>query len=51
MLVLVVIDKGGDGGVMASGEHSGRCVFLGNWSQLAIETKESEGNFGLHLFS
>lgn len=32
MLVLVVINKGGDGGVVASGKHAGWCVFLSNYS-------------------
>ena len=33
MLVLVVINEGGNGGVVASSKHAGRRVFLGNYSQ------------------
>lgn len=35
MLVLVVVNKRGNGGVVASGKHSRWCIFLSNYPQLS----------------
>lgn len=36
MLVLVIVDKGGYGGVVTSGKHARWCIFLSNYPQLLV---------------
>lgn len=36
VLVLVIVHKGGYGGVVASGEHARWCVFLSNYPKLLV---------------
>lgn len=56
MLVLVIVDKGGYGGVVASGKHAGWCVFLSDYSKLLVGVlywvdKPPQWQGCLHLFS